>query len=71
MCQKTIFLFEGCGHLESLLEECDAAIKRGFTEFKYFLLCQPIIQVYKEVDGLCKICAANPQNDKKRSDQTG
>lgn len=59
MCQKTIFSFQLCGHWESLLEVCEDAVKRGFDDFKSHLLCQPIIEVHKNVDGWCKICEAN------------
>ncbi len=58
MCRKTIFSFVLCGHWESLLEACDNAVKRGFDEFQSHALCQPIIEVRKNVNGWCKICEA-------------
>ena len=56
MCQKTIITFVRCGHWEAFLQECDAAVKRGCKEFERHLLCQPVVEVGKKVDGLCRIC---------------
>ena len=66
MCLKTLYTFKNCGHWESELEVCSAAMKRGFDDFKSWLLCQPITTTSKDVGGWCGCCAADPKNEQKR-----